>query len=259
VPKRGGKRRLVDLVGRNAKLAFELDSQEESVKAASRLEALRELLEIPEIPRRIEGFDISNIQGSDVVASMVVFEGGHPKRSDYRKFKLRTVDGKPDDFASMREVVLRRYRRVLEEGSELPDLILIDGGKGQLSASHRALAELGLSHLPLVSLAKKEEALFRVDYPDPLILPKSSPSLQQLQRVRDEAHRFAITFHRQQRKARSLHSTLEDIPGIGPKKRKLLLSRFKSLKGVKSAPLGELASVLGPRLAERVHHRLAEM
>jgi len=258
VPKRGGKRRLVDLVCRNAKLAFELDSQEERRQGEAGLEALRELLEIPEVPRRIEGFDISNIQGSDMVASMVVYEGGQPKRSDYRKFKLRSVTGKPDDFASIREVVLRRYRRVLEEGAELPDLILIDGGKGQLGAAHQALMELGLSHLPLVSIAKKEEHLFRVGHPDPLVLPGSSPSLQQVQRIRDEAHRFAITFHRQRRKARSLHSALEDIPGVGPKKRKLLLRRFKSFKGVKAASLTELGSVLGPRLAERVHHHLAE-
>ena len=200
----------------------------------------------------------SNIQGSDVVASMVVFEGGHPKRSDYRKFKVRTVTGKPDDFASIREVVLRRYRRVLEEGAELPDLILIDGGKGQHGVAHQALMELGLSHLPLISIAKKQEHLFRVGHPDPLVLPKNSLSLQQMQRIRDEAHRFAITFHRQRRKARSLHSVLEDIPGIGPKKKKLLLSRFKSLKGVKAASLAELASVLGPRLAEKAHRHLAE-
>jgi excinuclease ABC subunit C len=259
VPKRGGKRRLVDLVCRNAKLAFDLSNQEEGRQARSRLEALQKLLDLPDEPRRIEGFDVSNIQGSDVVASMVVFEDGQVKRSEHRKFKIKTVAGQPDDFASMREVVLRRYRRVLEEGTEQPDLILIDGGKGQLSAAYESLTELGLSHLPLVSLAKKEELLFRPGHPEPIALPKSSPTLQLVQRVRDEAHRFAITFHRQRRVARTIHSTLDDIPGIGPRKKKLLINRFKSVKRVKEASTEELASVLGPRLAERVHRHLSEM
>lgn len=259
VPRRGGKRRMVELVCRNAKLAFELDVEEEGRQAWARLEALAEILQLPEVPLRIEAFDVSNIQGSDIVASMVVFERGHPKRSDYRKFKIRTAVGKPDDFASMREVVLRRYRRVLEEGSDLPDLILIDGGRGQLGAAHRALAELGLSHLPTVSIAKKEEMIFQVDRVEPVVLPKSSPTLQLVQRIRDEAHRFAITFHRKRRAVRSLHSRLDDIPGIGPKKKKLLLRRFKSVQGVRDASEEELAGVLGQKLAERVQRRLAEM
>ncbi|MFQ5789879.1 MAG: excinuclease ABC subunit UvrC [Acidobacteriota bacterium] len=259
VPRRGSKRRMVELVCRNARLAFELDFDEAGRQAAARLEALREVLELPEEPRRIEGFDVSNIQGSDIVASMVAFERGQPKRSDYRKFKVRTVAGKPDDFASMREVVLRRYRRVLEEGAEQPDLILIDGGKGQLSAAYDALTELGLSHLPLVSLAKKEEVLFRIGHPDPVVLPGSSPALQLMQRVRDEAHRFAVTFHRKRRAARDFHSPLDDIPGIGPKKTRLLMSRFKGLSRVKAASVEDLSSVLGPRLAGKVHRHLAEM
>jgi len=258
VPKRGGKRRLVDLVCRNARLAFELDSQE-GRQVSARLESLREVLELAETPQRIEAFDISNIQASDIVASMVVFEQGYPKRSDYRKFKVRTVTGKPDDFASMHEVVLRRYRRVLEEGDELPDLVLVDGGKGQLGAAYEALAELGLTHLPLVSIAKKEELLHQVDRPDPVDLPRSSPTLHLVQRIRDEAHRFAITFHRKQRAARSMRSVLEDVPGIGPKKKKLLLTRFRSMRGIKEASEEELAAVLGPKLAERVHRQLAEM
>jgi excinuclease ABC subunit C len=259
VPKRGGKRRMIELVCRNAKLAYELDMQEEGSQISARLEHLAELLELPDKPQRIEAFDISNIQGSDVVASMVVFENGQPSRNDYRKFKVRTVDGKPDDFASMREVITRRYRRVLEEESEPPDLILIDGGKGQLSSAHEALAELGLSHLPLVSIAKKEELLFRLEHADPVALPKSSPTLQLVMRIRDEAHRFAVTFHRKRRAARDFHSRLEDIPGIGPKKKKLLLTRFRSLRGVRSASREELVSVLGPRIGERVHRHLAEM
>ncbi len=259
VPRRGGKRRMVDLVCRNARLAFELANQEEGRQAASRLEALRKLLDLPDEPRRIEGFDVSNIQGSDIVASMVVFEDGQPKRSEHRKYKIKTVAEGPDDFASMREVVLRRYRRVLEEGTEQPDLILIDGGKGQLSAALTSLTDLGLSHLPLVSIAKKEEVLFQNGRAEPIVLPKSSPTLQLVQRIRDEAHRFAVTFHRQRRATRNFHSKLDDIQGIGPRKRKLLMDRFKSLKRVREATLDELADVVGPRLAKRVRQHLAEM
>jgi excinuclease ABC subunit C len=259
VPQRGGKRRMVDLVCRNARLTFELANREEGRQASARLKALREILDLSDDPRRVEAFDVSNIQGSDIVASMVVFEDGQPKRNEHRKYKIKTVAGAPDDFASMREVVLRRYRRVLEEGTEQPDLILIDGGKGQLGAAYESLTELGLSHLPLVSIAKKEELLFQVGRPEPLALPKSSPALQLVQRIRDEAHRFAVTFHRQRRSARTLHSKLDDVQGIGPRKKKLLMERFKSLKGVQDATVAELAAVVGPRLAERVHRHLAEM
>jgi excinuclease ABC subunit C len=260
VPRRGGKRRLVELVSKNARLAYELDFREEGRQAMGRMEALREVLGLADRPERIEGFDISNIQGSEVVASMVVFEKGQPKRSDYRKFKIRSLErGKPDDFASMREVVLRRYRRVLEEGSEQPDLVLVDGGRGQLGAALEALEELGLSHLPTVSLAKKEEWIYRPGEAEPLVLDHHSAALQLLQRVRDEAHRFAVTFHRQQRKARDLRSSLDVIPGVGPKLRKKLLMRFKSLKGVKQAGLEELQAVLGAKLGERVHQHVKEL
>jgi excinuclease ABC subunit C len=189
---------------------------------------------------------------------MVVFERGQPKRSDYRKFKIRSLEkGKPDDFAAMREVVMRRYRRLLEEGAELPDLVLVDGGKGQLGAALEGLLELGLSHLPTVSLAKKEEWIFRPATPEPDARP-SLAALQLLQRTRDEAHRFAVTFHRQQRKARDLRSSLDTIPGIGPRNRKKLLIRFKSLKGVKAAELSDLQAVLGEKLGERVHQHVRE-
>jgi excinuclease ABC subunit C len=260
VPRRGGKKRLVELVSKNARLAYELDFREEGRQAAERLEELRKVLALSYAPERIEGFDISNIQGSEVVASMVVFERGQPKRSDYRKFKIRSLErGKPDDFAAMREVVMRRYRRLLEEGAELPDLILVDGGKGQLGAALEGLEELGLSHLPTVSLAKKEEWIFRPGIPDPLVLDHHSPALQLLQRTRDEAHRFAVTFHRQQRKARDLRSSLDSIPGIGPRNRRKLLIRFKSLKGVKAAELSDLQAVLGEKLGARVHQHVREM
>jgi len=259
VPRRGGKKRLVELVSKNARLAYELDFREEGRQAVQRLEELQKVLELPYRPERIEGFDISNIQGSEVVASMVVFERGQPKRSDYRKFKIRSLEkGKPDDFAAMREVVMRRYRRLLEEGAELPDLVLIDGGKGQLGAALEGLQELGLSHLPTVSLAKKEEWIFRPGQSEPLMLDHHSPALQLLQRTRDEAHRFAVTFHRQQRKARDLRSSLDAIPGIGPRNRKKLLIRFKSLKGVKAAELSDLQAVLGEKLGERVHQHVRE-
>ena len=259
VPRRGGKKRLVELVSKNARLAYELDFREEGRQAVQRLEELQKVLELPYRPERIEGFDISNIQGSEVVASMVVFERGQPKRSDYRKFKIRSLEkGKPDDFAAMREVVMRRYRRLLEEGAELPDLVLVDGGKGQLGAALEGLLELGLSHLPTVSLAKKEEWIFRPGQSEPLMLDHHSPALQLLQRTRDEAHRFAVTFHRQQRKARDLRSSLDAIPGIGPRNRKKLLIRFKSLKGVKVAELSDLQAVLGEKLGERVHQHVRE-
>ena len=260
VPQRGGKRRLVELVCRNARLAYELDFREEGRQASQRLDALREVLELSDRPQRIEGFDISNIQGRETVASMVAFERGQPKRSDYRKYKIRSVQtGKPDDFASIREVVLRRYRRVLEEGREFPDLILVDGGKGQLSAALDALEELGLSHLPIVSLAKKEEWIFTPGATEPIVLDQHSPARQLLQRVRDEAHRFAVTFHRQQRKARDLSSSLEAIPGVGPKKRRKLLIHFKSLKGVKAARPEELQELLGPKLGKEVHQHIQEL
>jgi excinuclease ABC subunit C len=260
VPRKGSKKRLVDLVSKNAQLAYELDFREEGRQAAARLEALRRVLGMSDSPLRIEGFDISNIQGSEVVASLVAFERGQPKRSDYRKFKIRGLErGKPDDFAAMREVVLRRYKRVLEEGAELPDLVLIDGGKGQLGAALEALEELGLSHLETVSLAKKEEWLFRPGAPDPIVLDHHSPALQLLQRVRDEAHRFAVTFHRQQRKARDFRSSLDAIPGVGPKTRRKLLARFKSLKGVQQAPREELQAILGEKLGAKVHEHVREL
>jgi len=260
VPKKGSKRRLVELVCRNARLAYELDFREEGRQAGRRLESLQEALDLPDKPELIEGFDISNIQGSEVVASMVSFERGQPKRSDYRKYKIRSVSsGKPDDFRAMREVVLRRYRRALEEGTDLPDLILIDGGKGQLSAALGALEELGLSHLEMVSLAKKEEWIFRPGSPEPIVLDPHSPARQLLQRVRDEAHRFAVTFHRQQRKARDLSSSLESIPGIGPKKRRKLLTHLGSLAGVKAAPVGELQDLLGEKLGAQVHKHIREL
>jgi excinuclease ABC subunit C len=252
VPQRGEKLRLLELVVRNARLAFELEWKHPRKQSQELLRALRDLLDLEVEPHRIECFDISNIQGSDIVASMVVFEEGLPKKSDYRKFKVRGVSGAPDDFASMREVVTRRYQRLLEEGKEMPDLVLIDGGKGQLGAAAGALEEIGLGDQPLASLAKREELIFLRGREEPIALPHSSPVLQLVQRVRDEAHRFAVGFHRQQRSSRTLRSELDDIQGVGPAKRRLLLSAFGSLRGVRGATEGELATVVGRAVAARI-------
>jgi excinuclease ABC subunit C len=256
VPQRGEKVRLLDLVTRNARLAFDLEWRHPRRQSQEILRALRDLLDLEVEPRRIECFDISNIQGSDVVASLVVFEDGLPRKSDYRTFRVRGLAGTPDDFASMREVVGRRYRRLLEEGKELPDLILVDGGKGQLGAAMEALAELGVGHQPVASLAKREEAIFLPGRAEPVLLPRSSPVLQLVQRVRDEAHRFAVGFHRKTRARRTLHSELDEIPGVGPARRRKLLSRFGSLRGVRAASLLELAASVGAATAARIRERL---
>jgi excinuclease ABC subunit C len=251
-PRRGEKRRLLDLVVRNARLAFDLEWKHPRRQSQEILRALRDLLDLEVEPRRIECFDISNIQGSDVVASMVVFVDGLAKKSDYRKFRVRSVEGAPDDFASMREVVGRRYRRVLEEGKELPELVLVDGGKGQLGAAVAALEELGLGDQPVASLAKREELIFVRGREEAIALPRSSPVLQLVQRVRDEAHRFAIGYHRQTRARRTFQSELDEIPGVGPTRRRTLLSAFGSVRAVRSASEAEIAAVVGPATAARI-------
>jgi excinuclease ABC subunit C len=252
VPRRGEKKRLLDLVERNARLAFDLEWKHPRRQSQEILRALRDVLDLEVEPQRIECFDVSNIQGADVVASMVVFEGGLPKKSDYRKFRVKGLAGAPDDFASMREVVGRRYRRLLEEGKELPDLVLVDGGKGQLGAAAEALDELGLGDQPVASLAKKEELLFVRGGGEPIALARSSPVLQLVQRVRDEAHRFAVGFHRQARSRRTLRSELDDVDGVGPVTRRKLLSFFGSVRGVRGATEAELAAVVGKATAARV-------
>ncbi len=252
VPQRGEKVRLLELVGRNARLAFDLEWKHPRRQSQELLRALCDLLELDEEPRRIECFDISNIQGSDIVASMVCFVDGLPKKSEYRKFRVKGVSGAPDDFASMREVVGRRYRRLLEEEKDLPELVLVDGGKGQLGAAVEALEELGLGAQPVASLAKREELIFVRGRDQPIALPRASPVLQLVQRVRDEAHRFAVGFHRQTRSKRTLHSELDEIPGVGPTKRKRLLTRFGSVRGVRGASVEELALSVGRALAEQI-------
>ncbi len=252
VPQRGEKLRLVELVARNARLAFELEWKHPRRQSQEVLRALGDLVPLEVEPQRIECFDISNIQGSDVVASMVVFENALPKKSEYRKFRIRGVSGVPDDFGSMREVVSRRYVRLLEEGKEMPDLVLVDGGKGQLGAAVAALEEIGLGDQPVVSLAKKDELLFVRGRDQPIALPRSSPVLQLVQRVRDEAHRFAIGYHRKSRVRRTLRSEVDAIPGVGPAKRRKLLSVFGSVRGVRGATQAELSAVVGRATAARI-------
>jgi excinuclease ABC subunit C len=253
VPKRGEKRGLLELASRNAALAFESRFNEQGMAQYDALDGLRAVLALPALPRRIEGFDISTIQGSETVASLVVCEDGRLRRSEYRKFRIRGAEiagGHPDDFAAMREVVLRRYRRVPSEGGRLPDLLLIDGGKGQLSAAYDALRELGLEHLVAVGIAKREELLFTRDRLDPIALAPSSPALRLLQRIRDEAHRFAVSFHRRARTMRDLQSALDAVPGVGPGRRRALLRRFGSVAGVRRASREELVAAVGPRVAD---------
>ena len=282
VPQRGDKRALVDLATRNAELSYRTRFNETTAAHFDALETLRGVLELPVIPRRIECFDISTIQGSETVASMVVCEDGRMKRSDYRKFRIKEVRLKPapttggvrlkpdpttagttavgsgfsrtvpDDFAAMREVVGRRYRKVLEDGGPFPDLILIDGGKGQLSSAYEALEAIGLGRLAAVGIAKKEEVIFTRGLPDPIVLPTSDPALLLVQRIRDEAHRFAVTFHRKARSMRDLRSELDGVPGIGPRRRQALLTAFGSLSGVRRATREELDAIVGAKVATAV-------
>jgi excinuclease ABC subunit C len=248
VPERGTKRRFLTMVEKNAAMAFEARYRARHSHGVAVLEALAEALGLPEVPHRIECFDISNIQGTDSVASMVVWEGGQPKRADFRIFNIKSVSG-ADDFASMAEAVTRRYRRILAEGRRLPDLVLIDGGPGQLGAAVRALAVEGLPTLPIVALAKREEEVFLQGQGAPIRLDRASPALQLLQRIRDEAHRFGLSRHRAKRARRTITTALLRVPGVGPKTAKALLSAFGSVEGVRAAPQEKLAEVAGPKVA----------
>jgi excinuclease ABC subunit C len=251
VPERGSKRRFLAMVEKNAQLAFEARFRARHSHGVEVLEALAEAIGLAEAPFRIEAFDISNIHGTDSVASMVVWENGKPKPSDYRIFNIKTVEG-PDDFASIAEAVTRRYRRLIVEGRRLPELVLIDGGPGQLGAAVRAAAAFGLPTLPMVSLAKRDEEIFLQGQGDPIRLDRSSPALQLLQRIRDEAHRFGIKRHRAKRARRTLTTALLDIPGVGPKTAKALLRAFGSVAGVKGATADQVAHVAGEKVARAV-------
>jgi excinuclease ABC subunit C len=253
VPRRGEKRSLVDLAGQNAKQSF--DQRFRTLQPSRKVieESLQDLLTLPDLPRRIECFDISHIQGAETVASMVVWEDGAMKKSDYRKFQIKTVEG-VDDFASMREVVGRRYRRVQEEQLTMPSLILIDGGLGQLHAAAEALELLGITTQPLASIAKREEVIYAYGQEDePIVLDRRSPVLHLVQRIRDESHRFAVTYHRKRREIRDRASDLLTIPGVGPQTRNRLVAHFGSVRGIQGASLQALASVVAPHLAAAIH------
>jgi excinuclease ABC subunit C len=259
VPQRGDKRGLIELANRNARLGYQTRFNADAAAEYDALERLRVVLALETLPRRVECFDISTIQGSDTVASMVVCEEGRMRRGEYRKYRIRGLEGAAaretpvnNDFAAMHEVVRRRYRKVLEEGGPFPDLILIDGGKGQLSSAYAALHDLGLANLLAVGIAKKEELLYTRQLDDPIALPVNDPALLLLQRIRDEAHRFAVAYHRQSRARRDLGSDLDRIAGIGPRRRRVLLTRFGSLAGVRRATREELASEIGAKAADAV-------
>ncbi len=257
-PQRGKKRELIDLVEKNAKLGFEQRFRVIKPDFSKTLVDLQEALGLPNLPNRIESFDISNIQGSDNVAAMVVCENGEMKKSDYRKFIIKTVEG-ADDFASMREAVYRRYSRLLREEKQLPDLIFIDGGKGQLSASAAAMHELGLADVPMVGIVKprgKHEAISHLIVKgrehEPVYVEQTSPVLRMIQMIRDETHRFAVTYHRKRRSMRDFQSELTSIPGVGEKLKERLLRNFGSLKKVSQASIAELRPFVGQQQAERI-------
>jgi excinuclease ABC subunit C len=288
VPQRGEKRGLVDLANRNAALAYQTRFNQSRAAQYDALETLQHVLALPSLPRRIECFDISTIQGSETVAAMVVCEEGRMRRGEYRKFRIKGNEGAgswglgvgrrspnqipmptaesgssssqlpgaspriQDDFAAMHEVVKRRYRKLLELGGPFPDLVLIDGGKGQLTAAYAALEELGLANLVAVGIAKKEELIYTRDREDPIALAEHDPALLLVQRIRDEAHRFAVTFHRRARAMRDLRSELDHVPGIGPRRRRTLLTTFGSLAGVRRATREELAAIVGAKTADAV-------
>jgi excinuclease ABC subunit C len=264
VPARGDRRRLMALATRNAaeQLAREqarwLADQGRTLGA---LEELADALELPSLPARIECYDISNFQGSETVASMVVFEEGRPRTGEYRRFRIRSVEG-PNDVASHQEVLRRRFRAVKsgdEGGAEerrwaMPDLVIVDGGRAQVSAAKTVLDELGLHDLPLAGIAKEREELVLPDRAEPVLLPTTSQALYLVQRIRDEAHRFAITYHRDLRRKASVRSKFDDLPGVGPRRRAALLRVFGSLKAVREAPVSQIAAVpgIGPALAARI-------
>jgi excinuclease ABC subunit C len=252
IPQRGDKRELIDLAGNNAKQSY--DQRFRVMKPNARLiaEAFQDALALPELPKRIECFDISHIQGAETVASMVVWEDGKMKKSDYRKFIIKTVEG-VDDFASMREVVTRRYKRTQEEKKPMPSLVLIDGGIGQLHSAAQALEALEIINQPLASIAKREEIIYVYGQEDdPVVLDHHSPVLHLVQMIRDEAHRFAVTFHRKRRQIRDRSTELREIPGVGESTTRRLLEHFGSLQAVKQADVAALSAVVTKSQAEKI-------
>ena len=277
VPQRGEKRALVQMAVENAREALQLARARwlaDTGKARQALEELQEELDLPALPRRIECYDISNIMGASAVGSMVVFIDGHPRPAEYRRFRIKTVAG-ANDYAMMQEVLKRRFARAKEalaargepvepraekvtEYDEsfgaMPDLVIVDGGKGQVSAAHDAMRDLGVGHIPLAGLAKRFEELYVKDVSEPIVLPRTSQALYLVQRIRDEAHRFAVTYHRGVRQKAGMRSALDAVPGIGPKRKKALLRKFGSLKAIRTATVDEIAATPGftKSLAEKV-------
>ena len=256
-PQRGEKRSLVDLVCQNAKQSYDQRFRvlQPGMKAIQ--EALQDALTLEELPRRIECFDISHIQGAETVASMVVWEDGAMKKADYRKFQVKSVTG-VDDFASMREVIQRRYKRLQDDKKPFPSLILIDGGLGQLHAAYSALEEIGVTLQPLASIAKREEIIYVYGQEsEPVVLDRRSPVLHLMQKIRDESHRFAVTYHRKRRQMRDRDSELLSIPGVGPRTRQRLIEHFGSVRGIKQAGPDALTAVVNAATAERIRIHFA--
>jgi excinuclease ABC subunit C len=252
VPQRGDKRSLIDLASNNAKQLYDQRFRVMKPNAKAIQEALQDVLALPEPPKRIECFDISHIQGAETVASMVVWEDGKMKKSDYRKFIIRTVEG-VDDFASMREVVTRRYKRIQDEKKDMPSLILIDGGLGQVHAAEEALGSLQIINQPLAAIAKREEIIYVCGQEDdPIALDHHNAVLHLVQLIRDEAHRFAVTFHRKRRQIRDRATELREIPGVGERTTRRLLEHFGSLQAVKQADVAALSAVVTRNQAEAI-------
>ncbi len=257
VPQRGEKRSLVDLVCQNAKQSYDQRFRVLQPNQKAIQEALQDALTLEELPKRIECFDISHIQGAETVASMVVWEDGAMRKAEYRKFQIKTVTGN-DDFASMREVIQRRYKRLLDEKKPFPSLVLIDGGLGQLHAAYAALEEIGVTLQPLASIAKKEEVIYVYGQEnEPVVLDRRSPVLHLMQRIRDESHRFAVTYHRKRRQIRDKVSELDEIPGVGPRTRQRLVEHFGSVRGIKQASEDALTAVVNKATAEKIRRHFA--
>ncbi|MEE9257028.1 MAG: excinuclease ABC subunit UvrC [bacterium] len=264
-PRRGGKRRLVEMACENAGESLEREA-ERVTKDQVTLEAIRRALGMEELPVRIEAFDVSNMHGSHIVGASVTFRAGRPLKDGYRRYKVRTVVRQADDYASMREIVSRRMERLVNEGGEMPDLILIDGGKGQLSAAAGALEEVGVADVALSSISKgrsadnpeDQDVIFLPGRPEPVRMEEGSPEKLLLQRIRDEVHRFAVTYHRSRRAKSDIRSGLDDVPGLGPKRRRNLLRAFGSLRGVLEASDGQLLAVEGitPRVVAAIREHL---
>lgn len=263
VPQRGDRRRLVELAAENAALYLHQERARTVGPEGVALKELQEALRLDVMPFRLEAYDISNFQAGEAVGSLIVFEGGRPKKSDYRRFKMKWTDG-PNDYAMLQEMLRRRFAQARDEQerldkdepvkpkwSILPDLILIDGGKGQLSAAREVLFEYNQS-IPAIGLAKQQELVFTPDRPEPLVLPKDGEALRLLQRARDEAHRFANAYHQKLRERRIVFSVLDDIRGIGEKRKRDLIRHFGSVRQIRQASVEEIAAVIGPKMAERV-------